>query len=115
MWIMTTFGFFSIVEKPWDRGKGTLTVRARVREDLDALRGRYLPELTETTESGTADYRFRAQVPREAFAAAMSRIVGDVDYDNFKNAVAREQGHRRAGVYGGVWAELYGLQEPSRK
>ena len=109
MWIMTTFGFFSVVEKPWDREKGTLTVRARVREDIDSLRDRFLPELTDMTESGNADYRFRAQVPRQALAAAMSRIVGDVDYDNFKNAVAREQGHRRAGVYGSVWANLSGL------
>lgn len=29
MWLMTTIGFFSIVEKPWDREHQTVTVRAR--------------------------------------------------------------------------------------
>jgi hypothetical protein len=30
MWLMTPIGFFSIVEKAYDRYDGTLTVRARV-------------------------------------------------------------------------------------
>lgn len=34
MWLMTTVGFFSIVRKP---GETDLTVRARVRSDLEAL------------------------------------------------------------------------------
>jgi len=31
MWMLTTFGFFSIVEKPEDRAAGRLTIRARVK------------------------------------------------------------------------------------
>jgi hypothetical protein len=31
MWLLTVFGFFSIVEKPDDRQAGTVTIRARVR------------------------------------------------------------------------------------
>lgn len=43
MWLFTTFGFFSIIEK--EKGD-VLTVRARVRADLDRLRECYLPSLS---------------------------------------------------------------------
>ena len=35
MWLLTPTGFFSIVRKPQDAAAGTLTVRSRVRADLD--------------------------------------------------------------------------------
>ena len=34
MWLITPTGFFSIVQKPGDAAANTLTVRARVRQDL---------------------------------------------------------------------------------
>jgi polar amino acid transport system ATP-binding protein len=43
MWLITPEGFFSIVEKATDKASGTLTVRARVASDLEALRGGSLP------------------------------------------------------------------------
>ena len=115
MWLVTTIGFFSIVEKEWDRKTNTLTVRARVRGDLDALREQFLPELGSIVESDTADYRFRAQVPRTAFAAAISRMAEAIDYDNFKDAVEERQDHPRAAVYLRVWKVLERLQGPSRR
>jgi hypothetical protein len=51
MWLITPIGFFSIVRKPDDQRVGTLTVRARERGDLEALRGLYLPGLGSTGES----------------------------------------------------------------
>ncbi len=42
MWVMTPVGSFSIVRK---RGETDLTVRARVRGDLEALEKEYLPSL----------------------------------------------------------------------
>ena len=110
MWLMTTFGFFSIVQKPEDVGGGLLTIRARVREDLDRLRAVYLPELGPTQESTDSDYRFRARASKEAVAAALTHIAKDIDYSNFKNAVAKRQGPLRAKAYGKVWDVLYGLQ-----
>lgn len=100
MWIFTTFGFFSIVQKP---GDVRLTVRARARKDLDALRSRYLPSLSETIEGAGTDYRYRATVPRADLAEAMSRIVTDVTYSNFKSEVARRAGHGRESLYHRVW------------
>jgi hypothetical protein len=110
MWLITTTGFYSVVEKPWDRDAGTLTVRARARQDLDALRSAFLPELGETVENPNADYRFRAQAPRSAVARAMQAQVEVIDYDNFKPAVSQRQGSGRARVYHHVWDALYRIQ-----
>jgi hypothetical protein len=37
-------------------------------------------------------------------------MVRDIDYENFKNEVAKKQGEHRATIYGKVWDVLYGLQ-----
>jgi len=113
MWLTTPIGFYSIVEKVWDKDEGLLTVRARVREDLDALRDRYLPSLGPTSEDPLSDYRFRAQAPREAVAEAVAALVRGVDYDNFKSAVAIRQGAARASVYHRAW-DVYRKLQPSR-
>ncbi len=108
MWLFTNIGFFSVVRKP---GSAGLTVRARVRADLDRLRERYLPELGPTQAKGGTDYRWRATVTHSALAAAMGRIVMDLHYANFKMEVAARQGHDRAHRYGKVWEVLYDLPE----
>jgi len=107
MWLMTDFGFFSIVQK---EGEQNLTVRARVRQDLLNLKERYLPGLQAIEETQYADYRYRVRVPREVFAEALRDIALDIDYPNFKNSVARRQGKARALAYEDVWQRLYGLQ-----
>lgn len=111
MWLITTTGFYSVVEKPWDKDAGTLTVRARSRPDLETLRTTVLPELGDIKEDPAADYRFRAQAPRTAVARAVEAQVNAIDYDNFKSAVATRQGHRRAGIYHDVWDALHPIQE----
>jgi 8-oxo-dGTP pyrophosphatase MutT (NUDIX family) len=107
---MTRYGFYSIVEKPDDRDQGTLTVRARVRADLEALREQVLPELGEIVEHAGTDYQFRARAPRTAAAAAVATLVQALDYSNFKNEVAHRQGKARAIAYGKVWDVLCSLQ-----
>lgn len=106
MWLMTATGFYSIVQKPWDKEDGTLTVRARARADLEALRARGLPELGEVKEDADADYRFRAQATKAAVARALHDQVTAINYDNFKTAVGRRQGAGRARVYHEVWDVL---------
>ncbi|TXG98314.1 MAG: hypothetical protein E6R09_11505 [Rhodocyclaceae bacterium] len=110
MWLMTPIGFFSIVEKPGDRGRDTLTIRARVRSDLETLGHRYLPELGEIAEHQGTDYRYRSVAPRASVAKALSQLTLDLDYDNFKDEVKRVQGDERARAYGEVWCALYPLQ-----
>ena len=110
MWLLTPYGFFSVVEKLGDAAGGVLTLRARVRSDLDALRAAVLPELGPTEEGKNTDYRFRARAPRAAVAAAMARLVETLDYSNFKNAVADRQGAKRAKLCHDVWDVLYQMQ-----
>ena len=110
MWVLTPYGFFSIVQKPDDASRGTLTVRARVRSDLDALRAAVLPELEPTEEGKATDYRFRARAPRAAVADAMAKLAETLDYSNFKNAVAKRQGSKREKLYHDVWDVLYRMQ-----
>lgn len=109
MWILSTFGFFSIVEKPTDRGGGTLTIRSRVESDLDRMRIA-LPRLGQTQTSDLSDYQYRAVANRSDVATAVARSVESINYPNFKDAVAHYQGRGRAALYGDVWATLYGLQ-----
>lgn len=106
MWLLTAVGFFSVVCKPEDCEGGTLTVRARVRDDLATLRDRYLPSLNEIQESELSDYRYRAVVPRSDFTRALGRMVLELDYPNFKAEIARRQGPDRAALYEEVWRML---------
>lgn len=106
MWLVTTRGFYSVVEDFHDRDQ--LLVRARVREDLEALAD-LVPEL-EVDETPERDYRFRASVPRDVWSEAAAHLVQEIDYPNFKNAVAERQGVDRAHIYGDVWATLLELQ-----
>lgn len=105
MWLFTDFGFFSIVKK---HGDDYLTVRVRVAADLDHLRTR-VPELTETMSTPDQDYPFRATVSAVSLAIGLGEVIQDIDYDNFKAAVARQQGYFRAGMYSQVWAGLRNL------
>lgn len=109
MWLITPIGFFSVVQKPTDIKKQTLTVRARVREDLEALKT-FLPELGRIQTSTANDYRYRAVAPKAAVAKAMASLIEQLDYSNFKNEVAAVQGQARASAYHDVWSVLHRLQ-----
>jgi 8-oxo-dGTP pyrophosphatase MutT (NUDIX family) len=111
MWLITKIGFFSIVQKPGDEMKeSTLTVRARVKADLESLRDGYIPALGPISEDTGTDYKYRARASRLDFANAISQIVLDIDYSNFKNAVAKSQGVERSQLYHELWDVLYRLQ-----
>lgn len=110
MWWMTPIGFFSVVSKPADAASGSLTIRARVRGDLEALRREYLPGMGEIREGEGTDYPFRASAPRSELATAIAAMVGDLDYANFKHEVERRQGKGRALAYHQVWSVLQGLE-----
>lgn len=109
MWVITDFGFFSVVQKPGDAEAGTLTVRARVRADLEAL-ARRTPAMGPIREGAGTDYAFRAQAPRAALAAAMAQAIEDIGYSNMKARVRKSQGPAREAVLHDVWHSLHALQ-----
>jgi hypothetical protein len=106
MWILTDFGFFSVVRKPEDVEGGMLTVRGRVKADLEALRSRYLEAASPISEDMEADYRYRFRVEAGEFGTALRIIVMDIDYQNFKKAVIERQGPIRHEIYGLLWQVL---------
>ena len=106
MWLLTPRGFFSVVAHADE--PSCVLVRARAREDLESLHDVAGPFAISETPS--RDYRFRAVVDREAWSVALVLMASDIDYPNFKNAVAARQGPKRARLYGEVWATLLRLQ-----
>jgi len=108
MWLVTTLGFFSVVQKD---GESDLTVRARSRGDLDRLREQFLPDLGPTVEGAGTDYQYRAKVSHQHFSAGAARMTENIDYDNFKNAVAKRMGHQRASAYSNVWRDLWAISK----
>lgn len=107
MWLFAKSFFCSVVQK---ENTDFLTVRSRVKSDLDSLRHRYMPTLSPTVSYAASDYPHRATINRLDFAEGLKKIALDIDYDNFKNEVAKKQGHERAHVYGRVWADLLALE-----
>jgi hypothetical protein len=110
MWLVTSIGFFSVVQKHEDEASGTLTVRARVRGDLEELQEKYLPSLGPIQENVESDYSYRATAPRAEDSSAMARMIADVSYSNFKHEVAKRQGQKRSLLYHEVCDVLYRLQ-----
>ncbi len=90
MWIMTTGGFYSAVQKGADASR--LTVRTRAREAAElaasALETEF-GEVVEITVGQGTDYPYRFEVSRENFALWVSyEIRNFLDYSNFKSAAA---------------------------
>jgi hypothetical protein len=111
MWIFTTFGFYSVVQK--EPSDAFLTVRARDPKDLDRLRER-VPDLGPTELKG-GDYCCRARVSRPAFANGLAIIASEIHYGNFKNAVQKSMGSHRAGIYHDIWTAAYEIQRRQRR
>jgi hypothetical protein len=106
MWMITTQGFYSVVEHRDD--PNMMIVRARVKKDLENLK-RQLPDLR-VYEDRSADYLYRADVSRDDWMRAAALLAGDVNYPNFKNEVDHRQGKNRHSIYSRVWGVLADLE-----
>jgi len=107
MWILTTVGFFSVVQK---RGDSFLTVRARIASDLDHLRKKYMPELSETVTGQGTDYPYRATISHDDFSRGMVKLMRDIRHSNFKNEVSKKMGGKREKAYSKPWHDLQDLE-----
>lgn len=112
MWVITTDGFLSAVEHRGDPDK--IMVRARVKADLERVRAATGLGFRIKRSQQWADYAYRTTMSRADWVQVCATLAGEVDYDNFKNAVAARRGKERAGVYMSVWGALLRLQPVKR-
>jgi hypothetical protein len=122
MWTATVHGFFSAVSKPPYAGQTVpdyaphmeIAIRARAQQDLENLLAALTPaereECTQIVYGGSTDYPYRIFTTRSVWAAYLSRYIGELDYDNFKNAVKKKSPHH-ARTYGNVWGALLQLEQ----
>ena len=103
MWLMTTRGFYSVVEHRDDADR--LLVRARCQADIAALANLVSGEPVRLED---ADYAWRVEVTRDEWQAAMQVLVGEITYPNFKSAVGDPE-HRDA--YMKVWGVMLALDD----
>lgn len=101
MWIFLNRSMLSIVQKK-DQPAGTLTVRARIEGDIEAV----FPRAKVITVAGS-DYAFRAIISRKKIAQALAEEVLRLDYDNFKDSVVEVD---REMAYANVWYEMLKFQ-----
>jgi hypothetical protein len=114
MWLFTPDFFVSVVEKPQDRSKGTLTVRTRNRADMDALTTKYFPN-AKPYKVKHSDYEWRIRVPKVAWAEAVKQMAMEIDWNNFKDEVTKRQGWDRHDVYLRVWKALLSISDRPRR
>lgn len=65
---------------------------------------------SDVKQTPSADYLYRFTVLEHRWAAALDRIVADVDYDNFKDSVYDRHSPERARVYSKVWCDMLAVQ-----
>lgn len=112
MWIMTTIGFYSAVQHRDNHDD--LLIRARSKADLLALQALAADRFggvgpIDTTLTG-ADYPHRMVISKSTWKALLEDLTDDVDYDNFKTAVARAGHPERANTYHNVWQDLLAVE-----
>jgi hypothetical protein len=112
MWIFTKEGFFSVTELPQSRD--VVLIRARTREDLEALIGGMYNEACwhrfPILETPTSDYRWRAVLNRDEVADHVSGLVRTIDYDNVKDSIDKGDQRRHTAMVR-VWAAMLTLQD----
>lgn len=111
MWLMTTYGYFSVtLADPRFEKKGKLQVRARRADDLFELQERH-PRVVMGAVKRTprADYLYRCSIGRRQLRRLLGELAGEVDYRNFKDAVKRHSAER-AHTYMRVWSALLEIE-----
>jgi hypothetical protein len=110
MWIFTRDGFYSAVHK--DSKEDEFLVRSRQRADPIVL-GKKLGLKIKIKETALNDYRYRAVMKKTDWAKYLAEAALELDYDNFKNTVPRDDFMRHS-AYLRWWEALCDWQESSR-
>ena len=88
MWLITSIGFFSIVQKPGDKANGTLTVRSRVQSDLAALK-QYFDSGESDIDQYTNAIEYTYNVASPFLAAERGELDGIIEPAQTRVAVAK--------------------------
>jgi hypothetical protein len=102
MWLFAKEGFLSIVENR--NNKDQFLVRARIKGDIE----KYFPD-SKVIEGGGTDYLYRAFIPKSEVLAVVSKMVCDIDYDNYKANISDSR--RRHNFYVRVWTVMQSMQD----
>ena len=107
MWLMTTYGFFSVAcarEGHGEHGQsvdlGRVMIRGRSHQQLKALKERFAGQLGDCEIIATqgADYPWRIFCPKSVWAECVRVLVLDMAYDNFKDICTARHGRSSAYV-----------------
>jgi len=110
MWLFTETGFVSAVRKA-DR-PDLVTVRSRDRKSLEPLAQAVSAEIR---LSPYGDYPYRAFVEPQVFAEWVGVQAARIDYDNFKNQVAKTRGYDFTHALHNVWVAMLATEDATRE
>lgn len=108
MWLFTTTGFISIVEKDADH----LAVRARDSYSLSTLAQSYGVEIRSTP---TADYPYRIFLSKDQFKNFLHNQAGLIDYKNFKSEVSISRGKLFSNALLKVWSAMHDVENKNAR
>lgn len=115
MWIFSTKGFFSVVQQENDPDQ--VLIRARLKKDIQGLKRLFDAlelKTSRTIVNRNFDYKYRFSADRMDWILVMNRLMLDLDYRNFKDAVyktdSRECRDERHEAYFQVWEATRKLQ-----
>ena len=102
MWIVLNNSFLSIVKNRNDENE--LLVRARVSGDIEKVFNN-----ADVFEDANADYKYRSYLDKKVVANAISEELMNINYDNFKSSVSKDD-KMRSSAYMKVWSALNKMQ-----
>jgi hypothetical protein len=108
MWLFTTSGFISIVEKDANH----LAVRARDSLSLSSLAQSYDVEIRRTP---AADYPYRIMITKDQFKNHLHNQAGLIDYKNFKSRVSVTCGRLFSRALTKVWSVMHGVEDKNAR
>ena len=110
MWVFTETGFVSAVRKT-DR-PDVITVRSRDRKSLEPLATKAEVDIK---VSPFGDYPYRVFVEPAVFTSWVADQASNINYDNFKNRVAKTRGYGFVDALHNVWVAMLGAEDSSRE
>lgn len=118
VWVFSKDGFFSAVENR--EIKQQVVVRARTKDDIQRL-AKVLGVGWRKSDP-LADYQFRLDCSKVAWSRYVAKVASEIDYGNFKGAMANIFGVERMHQLHDVWSvmnhssfDYYDLQPPVAK